>query len=400
MAVFHDSRIDRVALRAYRLGRVREQLRARDYAGILLYDPLNIRYATDTSNMQVWTMHNKVRYAWVPTEGPIVLFDFHGCDHIHEGNEVIGELRPGISYFYFENGPRCDERVEVWADEIAELVRKDGGANRRIAIDKIEPRANSALGNRQLEILDGEEVMELARAIKNELEVDAMMEAIEGCEEGMRRMQAALEPGISENKLWSILLAANIELGGEWIETRLLSSGPRTFPWFRECAQRRIEAGDMVSFDTDLIGPGGYCSDLSRSWLCGDARPTAQQKRIYGIARAQIEHNIGIVRPGLKFSEFVAQSYKLPEEVIPYRYSVLAHGVGLCDEYPAIRYKEDMARTGYDGTMEPGMTLCIESLVGTPEAGESVKLEEQVLVTATGCRRLSTYPYEDSRFGV
>jgi len=213
-------------------------------------------------------------------------------------------------------------------------------------------------------------------------------------------MQQALEPGISENKLWSILHQVNIELGGEWIETRLLSSGPRTFPWFRECAQRRIEAGDMVSFDTDLIGPGGYCSDLSRSWLCGDNKPTEQQRRIYGIARAQIEHNIALVKAGLRFSEFVEKSYKLPAEVIPYRYSVLAHGVGLCDEYPAIRYAEDMARAGYDDTMKPGMTLCIESLVGTPEAGESVKLEEQVLVTEAGCRRLSTYPYEDARFGI
>ena len=317
MAVFHDSRIDRVALRSYRLGRVREQLRKRDYAGILLYDPLNIRYATDASNMQVWTMHNKVRYAWVPTQGPIVLFDFHGCDHIHEGNEVIGELRPGISYFYFENGPRCDERVEVWADEIAELVRRDGGANRRIAVDKIEPRANAALGNRQLGFLDGEEVMELARVIKNELEIDAMMEAVEGCEEGMRRMQEALEPGISENKLWSILHAANIELGGEWIETRLLSSGPRTFPGSANARSARIEAGDMVSFDTDLIGPGGYCSDLSRSWLCGDGKPTAQKRADYGIARAQIEHNIGTSSGRGELQRVRGASYRLPEEVSP-----------------------------------------------------------------------------------
>ncbi len=45
-------------MREYRLQRIREQLVARDLGGILLFDPLNIRYATDTTNMQLWTTHN------------------------------------------------------------------------------------------------------------------------------------------------------------------------------------------------------------------------------------------------------------------------------------------------------------------------------------------------------
>ena len=87
------------------------------------------------------------------------------------------------------------------------------------------------------------------------------------CEAGCRAMQEALQPGITENALWARLHETNIRLGGEWIETRLLSSGPRTNPWFRECSMRKIEPGDLVCFDTDLIGPYGYCSDISRSWL-------------------------------------------------------------------------------------------------------------------------------------
>ena len=59
-------------LRAYRLSRLRAELAARDCAGILLYDPINIRYATGSRNMAVWTTHNPARYAYVPTDGPIV----------------------------------------------------------------------------------------------------------------------------------------------------------------------------------------------------------------------------------------------------------------------------------------------------------------------------------------
>jgi hypothetical protein len=53
--------IDRKTMRAYRLARLREQLRAHDYAGMLLADPLNIRYATDTNNLGLWVMHSPSR---------------------------------------------------------------------------------------------------------------------------------------------------------------------------------------------------------------------------------------------------------------------------------------------------------------------------------------------------
>src|SRR5690606_34591819 len=300
---------------------------------------------------------------FLPTEGPVTLFDFHNCEHLADGHETVDEVRPAISYYYFNDAQRCDERAARWADEIADLMRQHGGGNRRLAIDHIDPRGLHALGERQIETIDGEDIMEIARTIKNDVEIEAMMEAVRACEEGMRRMQEALRPGMTETALWSILHQANIELGGEWIETRLLSSGPRTYPWFQECANRRIEAGDLVSFDTDLIGPNGYCSDLSRSWLCGDGRPSDKQKKIYATARAQIEHNIGLLKPGLSFREFVDRGYRLPEIYIPHRYSVVSHGVGLCDEYPSIKYAEDWKSSGYDGVFEPGMTVCIESLV-------------------------------------
>lgn len=65
---------------------------------------------------------------------------------------------------------------------------------------------------------------------------------------------------------------------GEWIETRLLSSGPRCNPWYQECSGRVIQNGDLVGFDTDMIGAYGVCVDTSRTWLCGDKAPTAEQK--------------------------------------------------------------------------------------------------------------------------
>ena len=182
--------------------------------------------------------------------------------------------------------------------------------------------------------------------------------------------------------------------GGEWIETRLLSTGPRTNPWFRECSMRPIEKGDLVSFDTDLIGPYGYCADISRAWVCG-ARPTDEQRRLYATAYEQIQHNKSILKAGKGFIEVSEQAWPIPEEFRSNRYSSLIHGVGLADEYPSLKHWEDYPTSGYDGVLEAGMTLCVESFIGVEGGREGVKLEEQVLITEDGIEQLSGYPLEE-----
>ncbi len=206
-------------------------------------------------------------------------------------------------------------------------------------------------------------------------------------------MREALEPGITENALWAKLHEANISLGGEWIETRLLSSGPRTYPWFRESSMRNIENGDMLSFDTDLIGPYGYCADMSRSWVCGD-KANAEQRRMYALAWQQIQHNLSILKAGVGFREVSERAWAIPREFAGSRYSSLIHGVGLADEYPSIKHIQDFDAKGYDGVLEENMTLCVESYIGSEKTGEGVKLEEQVLITDDGCKLLTSYPYE------
>jgi Xaa-Pro aminopeptidase len=247
-----------------------------------------------------------------------------------------------------------------------------------------------------MEIFDGQEVTELARRIKSPEELKAMRIAIAANDEAFRRMEHMLRPGLTENDVWSVLHQTNIELGGEWIETRLLASGPRTNPWYRESSNRVIESGDLVCLDSDLIGPYGYCADISRSWYCGDGKPNDEQRRLYEMATAQLDYNQRLLKPGLTFKEFSQQSYQLPEDYLPNRYSVVAHGVGLCDEYPHIAYTEDMERGGYNGLIEPGMAICIESYVGRVGGREGVKLEQQMLITDSGSELLSPYPLDES----
>ena len=386
---------DLPVIRRYRLERVRAKLREFDYGGIVLYDPLNVRYATDTTNMQLWTAHNAVRYCFIPTEGPVILFDFHNCGHLSAHLELIDEVRPGKAWFYFGAGSRYAEIADKWGAEIADLVQAHGGGNLRLAIDRCNEEGLQALHKRGIETCNGEEVMELARLIKCEEEIKAMRCSIAACEKAMEIMREKLVPGVTEQRLWSYLHAENIARGGEWIETRLLASGPRTNPWFQECSSRVIENGDIMAFDTDLIGPYGMCCDISRAWLTGDQKPTDEQRHIYQMAYQQIQSNQSILRPGVTLRELTYEGQSLPPDYLPNHYSVMYHGVGLCDEYPSIYYPDDFEAVGYDGVLEPGMVICVESYVGRVGGREGVKLEEQVLITEDGHDLLSSYPFEE-----
>ncbi len=379
---------DLAAMRRYRLGRITDQLAARGYDGIIVMDPMNIRYATDATNMQIWVMHNGARYAWVGADGYVILWDYYGCEFLAAHSEVVDEVRPAIGSTYFLAGPRHREQAERWSDEMLCVIRERAGITPRIAIDQCHHDGYSRLASAGVELGFGQEVMELARSIKGPDEILAMRCAVNACETTIDEMYAAMAPGMTERELWSMLHAGNIRRAGEWIETQIIASGQRTNPWMQEASSRVIEPGDIVAYDTDLVGAYGMMVDISRTWICGDGRgagggPTPQQREIHGLACEQLARNIELLTPGRTFRELTFDAWHPPVE--DYRhYSCLYHGVGQCDEYPEIYFPEIWDEWGFDGALEPGMVLTVEAFVGSRQGGEGVKLENQVLVTPDG----------------
>ena len=388
--------IDQEKLRAYRLARFRAELARRDYAGALLADPINIRYATGSRNMQVWTLHAPGRYVFVATDGPIVLFEFSSSRHLSDGLETLSEVRTSTPWFYFLAGPRSAEKAGLWAEEVASLVWHHGGGNRRLAIDRCEPMGTERLMARGIQLFDAQEAIELAGAIKSPEEIAALQLSMDVCDIAIDRIREELRPGLTENQLWAVLHDTNIAHDGEWIECRLLSSGPRTNPWFQESGNRVIQAGELMSFDTDMVGPCGYLADISRSYVCPGLGPTDEQRRLYALAQAQVLHNTALLKPGLSFREFSERCWPVPEEYVPNRYMMMVHGVGLVDEYPSLAYVEDFPAWGYDGRFEENMVVSVESYIGARGGREGIKLEQQVLITAKGAVPFSRAPLEDA----
>ena len=92
-----------------------EQVVAHDCAAILLYDPINIRYALDVSNMQVWAAHSPIHSALVFADGHAIDFEYAATAHLAEGLETVDEVRPALAWFYLYSAENLAEWVERWA---------------------------------------------------------------------------------------------------------------------------------------------------------------------------------------------------------------------------------------------------------------------------------------------
>jgi Xaa-Pro aminopeptidase len=387
------------AMRAYRLDRIVARLHERDLAGVLLFDPLNIRYATDTTNMQLWNAHNPFRACLVAADGHMVLWDYKHAPFLADHNPLVAEVRSGASMFYCVTGDRTAEAAAAFACQVTEVLAAHAGANRRLAVDKIMLAGARALEAAGIALHEGEEVMERARAIKGPDEIRAMRCAVDACEKAVAAMEAACVPGRTEDDVWAVLHAENIVRGGEWIETRLLASGPRTNPWFQECGPRTIRPDEIVAFDTDLIGVYGICVDMSRTWWTGPGRPRPDMIEAMRHAHEHIRVNMELLAPGVSFRELTFGGHRLDAKYDARKYSCRYHGVGLCDEWPFIAYPDAYVEGAFDHVLEPGMVLCVEALVGEEGGDFCIKLEDQVLITEDGFENLSRYPFDVSLMG-
>jgi Xaa-Pro aminopeptidase len=386
--------IDLAAVRAYRLERVREQMADYSLDACILLDPVNIRYATGARNMQVFHSRNPARYLFVPQSGPVILHEFAGCTHLAEGLETIDEVRPAITASYAAAGDAVATVEGTWARQMTSLVREHCGARASVGVERVNAGAVLGLHGEGFHLSDAQAPVERARAVKSAEELKCVRASVTATQVAVARLRDAIRPGLTESELWSVLHQGVIALGGDYVETRLLSSGSRTNPWFQETGERRLGENELVALDTDVVGCHGYYCDFSRTFHTGPGKPTGQQRELYQVAHEQVHHNMQLLRPGVSFREYAARAWEIPERFVANRYYLSAHGCGMTGEYPYLYHSMDFDASGYDGVVEPGMTICVESYIGEEGGAEGVKLEQQVLITDDGNEPLSTFPFE------
>ncbi len=388
--------IDLKAVRLYRLTRVRSEMQKRNIGALILSDPVNIRYATGTRNMQVFTARNSASRYLLLTEHDSILYEFTGCFHLADNYETITEVRAAMTASFVAAGQGITQQEQNWASDMLNTIEGLVGKGAIVGIERMNAGAAISLSKLGVNLVDAQEAVEMARCIKSDEEIKCVIASLRATEIAVGKLRDAIQPGITENELWSVLHQSVIAQNADYCETRLLSSGQRTNPWFQETATKVIGNNELIALDTDVVGCHGYYSDFSRTFHSGPDQPTDSQRTLYQIAYQQVQNNISIIKPGMEFRDYSEKAWDIPEQYLANRYYLSAHGVGMTGEYPYLYHRADFSEAGYDGVILPGMTLCVESYIGKQNGPDGVKLEEQILVTENGTELLSKFPFEES----
>ena len=180
----------------------------------------------------------------------------------------------------------------------------------------------------------------------------------------------------------------------------------RARKWAAEIAEIARQAGG-TRVAVDRLEPVGLHALEQAGLTVVNAQEMLEQARLIksadeigcmlasiSVAETGIAELRAALKPGLSFREYAEKAWEIPEKYRKNRYGVIAHGVGMCDEYPGIGHLQDWAERGLEDHFEQNMTVCVESYIGLEGGADGVKIEEQMLVTASGYQRLSTFPYE------
>jgi len=382
--------IDMPALRANRRARLQQMMRHHDIPICLFFNPANIRYATGTDIMGVWTATTLARSCLIAAEGDPIIFEYKTS--IHVSQKLVHDVRPAISWQYA--GTQGAARARRWAGQVKDAMAELGCAGAPLAVDKLDGFGFLALTDAGIRITDPSPATVDAREIKTPEEVQLMVLNGAIADVMFAEFEAAIRPGIREYELLAVLSDTLLRNHGEFIFTRLVASGTNTNPWMSEAHDKLVQPSDLVGIDTDANGYEGYVLDVSRTFLCGD-EGSAGQKEAYRIAYDCVNGMRELMKPGMTFEEFSHAAPKLPEAYVNGRYGTMVHQAGLEDEGPGIPYPQDL-RDDSPGqrVIQENMVFCLECYAGKDAAPYGVKLEDQVLVTKDGAVALNTYPFE------
>ena len=226
--------------------------------------------------------------------------------------------------------------TRAWAADLMSLLRELGAGDGPLGLDRLDTFGFLALRD-LVPLVDSSGITMAARDIKTPQEIELLK--INGAigDAIMRDFEDAIRPGIREYELLATLADSLIRQQGEYLFTRLVSSGRNTNPWGSEARDKIVMPGDLVAVDTDAYGYEGYMIDISRTFLCGDV-PSAGQVELYKVAHEVMVGMREVLRPGMSYDEFARAAPALPARFQPQQYECMVHGAGLEDESPTIYY--------------------------------------------------------------
>lgn len=229
------------------------------------------------------------------------------------------------------------------------------------------------------------------RTIKKPCEIEAMRKAMKVTKAGIEAMMRASKPGMYEYEYKAVYDQA---LTARGVLTpafpSIISAGSNNFCIHYYSYTGQAKDGDMILNDVGACWDN-ECNDVSRGWPC-NGKFTARQRALYTCAYETSEYMFRLIRPGMPMADVdrIAHEYcgkKLEtlgllqpgDPVSKYMWHGGAHHVGF-DVHDVV----DMARP-----VAAGMVFCVDIGIYVEEWGIGFRLEDNCLVTETGCENLS-----------
>lgn len=378
-------------LRAGRLERLQAAMRAHGVESCLLFNEPNVRYATGVSAMPIWSNTTFINCAIVPAEGQPIVF-MHG-NSVHLFRDIESDVRPMHPWEFVDD---ADSEAAVFAKEVKAALRELGvDPSAPLAVDRLGTPGFLALQREGVRLIDSAPATAEAREVKTADEIELLEENGRIVMEMLGAFEAAVAPGVRERELLAVLADTLLRRGGEHLATSTVCSGPNTNPWRAEATDRALEPGDLVYVDTDAVGVEGYFFCVSRTFLCGDVRPSPTQLDAHRAAHEWLLGMREVIRPGVTCAEIAERAPRIPERYLPQRYECMVHGIGLEEESPSVAHPGD-PQPNPDRVIRKDMALVVELYCGEAGGRDGVKLGDQVLVTPDGPKVLVPYPYDGS----
>lgn len=221
------------------------------------------------------------------------------------------------------------------------------------------------------------------RMVKDENEINRIKEAAAIADRAWEKLLPQVRPGVKERDLALELEFLLKRDGSEGLAFDIImASGPNGALPHATPGERHLTAGDLVVMDFGAR-LGGYCSDMTRTLVVGQAGKKARE--VYNIVREAQQAALAAVKPGKTGKEVdaVARDIITAAGFGEQFGHGLGHGVGL-----AVHEEPRLSPRGED-ELQPGMVVTVEPGVYLPGFG-GVRIEDLVVVTENGCQILST----------
>ncbi len=395
MNVDFEERVDFTRLRAYRLARAREALDASELGAVLLFDINNIRYVSATM-IGEWARDKVARYALLTRGGEPIVWDFGSAARHHQLHSPWirpENSRAGMLGLRGAVAPDAELIARAVAEIQSELAAA-GVASMPLGVDIAETPMLLELLSAGVEVRDAQQVMLDARLIKSADEIALLSTAAAMVDGVYQDIAEALKPGVRENEIVALANKRLYEMGSDDVEAINAVSGERCNPHPHNFSDRLIRPGDQAYFDI-IQSFNGYRTCYYRTFAVG--RSTPAQRDAYARAREWIDAAIEIVQPGTTTDQIArlwpeATDFGFASEMAAFGLQ-FGHGLGLgLHERPIISRLNSL---DHPIELREGMVFALETYCPATDGQSAARIEEEVVVTSSGCSVLTLFPAEE-----